>query len=693
MEQMNVISAITDIDLSEVMVNPALPTDVCEAAGELLKKGCYNADLLAISDEEGDTSLVIVPNWPTRKRLFRSAPSEILSPDAERRLISRNIAKGLADEAHPFTKSVNDFGGAHPCTVCGSVLEKSMCEPLDKAIGFPFTFAMSPVSPDENDIVEDESSEDSTTDGAVQVKLDPATVAAILQAVQAANGDEDSSSSSTSSSSSSSSEMDGESSSSSSSVDDSDILGENWKDGLDPWQVQLAESLDEMVEDMGRVPTTDASYTDVSPYAGQNCGTCIAMGESGCDWVAVSCSPEGWCKFNVTPVLLRAAGENEQYYKARKAASPDEQKAAPEVSPEKQDTSEDTSDESTSSGGQDLAQGEIEKGGPGSGPQPGHAFYGNQYQAGSGGGGGADNWGDKNNSEKALADVKAADYLTVWSDGPMTDTAAKVMEAESRHPDMEAAYQGKETMSNDERSADAIPKWLVNQATPRDLDILTDHNFHSSVRYIQSQRPDLVAKSVGEIQKDSPTVEGVHVDGVIGAVGVLPKFVPVELDIIEEQQPEVLVAAKSAEIPGTIQKSDEKRYTLGPWYVPNQKDAHGEWTDPEELQKALWGYVESGDRDIRLQHNVNVVAGKWVEAMMWPHAVEVPMLKADTQEIVKTTFPAGTAFLGVQWEPWAWELVKKGEIRGFSIGGTGSPIEVDLPSEFDDPNHFPLFGK
>jgi hypothetical protein len=341
-------------------------------------------------------------------------------------------------------------------------------------------------------------------------------------------------------------------------------LGEDWKDGLDPWQVQLAESLDQMVEDMGRVPTTDASYVDASPYAGQNCGTCIASGETGCDWVAISCTPEGWCKFNVTPVLIRASGENAQYYKARKAVDLSPQPAAPMVAPEQDDSSEDTSDESTSSGGQDLASGKIKKEGEAAAPAP------------------------------------------------------------------------------------------VNSG---------------------------------------PTVEGVHVDSIIGSVGVLPKFVPVDLDIIDEEEPEVLVAAKSAEIPGTIQKNAEQRYTLGPWYVPNQKDAHGEWTDPEELQKALWGYVENGDRDIRLQHNVNIVAGKWVEAMMWPHAVEVPMLKADTNEIVKTTFPAGTAFLGVQWEPWAWELVKKGEIRGFSIGGTGSPIEVDLPTEFDDPDHFSAFGK
>jgi len=125
----------------------------------------------------------------------------------------------------------------------------------------------------------------------------------------------------------------------------------------------------------------------------------------------------------------------------------------------------------------------------------------------------------------------------------------------------------------------------------------------------------------------------------------------------------------------------DSRYTLGPWYVPGQLDAHGEWTDTEELQKAMWDYVKSGDRDIRLQHNVDVVAGEWVEAMTWPYTVEIPMFKADTNVTENVTFPAGTAFLGVQWKPWAWELVKSGKVRGFSIGGTGAGIEVDLPAE------------
>jgi hypothetical protein len=127
-------------------------------------------------------------------------------------------------------------------------------------------------------------------------------------------------------------------------------------------------------------------------------------------------------------------------------------------------------------------------------------------------------------------------------------------------------------------------------------------------------------------------------------------------------------------------KADEKRFTLGPWYIPDRADAHGEWTDPEELQKALWNYVKSGDRRIRLQHNKNVVAGEWVETMTWPYPVTVPITKADGS-MGEHTYPTGTVFMGVQWEPWAWEMVKAGKLTGYSIGGKAERILVDLPEE------------
>jgi hypothetical protein len=127
----------------------------------------------------------------------------------------------------------------------------------------------------------------------------------------------------------------------------------------------------------------------------------------------------------------------------------------------------------------------------------------------------------------------------------------------------------------------------------------------------------------------------------------------------------------------TLDVMEEQKFTLAPWYIPNKYDAHDEWTDPEELQKALWDYVKSGDRAIRLQHNTEVVAGEWVEAMTMPFPVNVPMRKSDGR-IEQVEYPSGTVFLGVKWDDWAWDMVKNGEITGYSIGGSAERLEVGL---------------
>jgi hypothetical protein len=135
----------------------------------------------------------------------------------------------------------------------------------------------------------------------------------------------------------------------------------------------------------------------------------------------------------------------------------------------------------------------------------------------------------------------------------------------------------------------------------------------------------------------------------------------------------------------TLDTMEEQKFTLAPWYIPNKYDAHDEWTDPDELQKALWDYVASGDRAIRLQHNTDIVAGEWVEAMTMPFPVTMPMRKADGR-IDHVEYPAGTVFLGVRWDDWAWDMVKKGEITGYSIGGSAERLEVGLadPTELGD---------
>lgn len=130
-----------------------------------------------------------------------------------------------------------------------------------------------------------------------------------------------------------------------------------------------------------------------------------------------------------------------------------------------------------------------------------------------------------------------------------------------------------------------------------------------------------------------------------------------------------------------VMKADEKRYTQGPVYMPEQYDAHGEWTTADELQKALWDYVrETGaDRKVYLQHTARP-AGEWVEAFQWHFPVKATMTKSidGVAKAVAIDLPAGTTYLGVVWEPWAYEDVKKQKITGFSMGGWAKRLEIAL---------------
>ncbi|MGA0357195.1 MAG: XkdF-like putative serine protease domain-containing protein [Ilumatobacteraceae bacterium] len=120
----------------------------------------------------------------------------------------------------------------------------------------------------------------------------------------------------------------------------------------------------------------------------------------------------------------------------------------------------------------------------------------------------------------------------------------------------------------------------------------------------------------------------------------------------------------------------EERYTLGPVYVPGRLDGHGEFIDADTLQKAIWDWVRSGDRTIFLQHSEKA-AGEMVEILTWPMPIQTA-LSLPGEEIRKVEFPAETPFMGVVWESWAWDLVKAGQLRGYSIGGKARRVEADL---------------
>lgn len=169
----------------------------------------------------------------------------------------------------------------------------------------------------------------------------------------------------------------------------------------------------------------------------------------------------------------------------------------------------------------------------------------------------------------------------------------------------------------------------------------------------------------------TPAVKEAHdliEDEIEGAFGLAQPY-----QLTEDQK---LAMAESLGT-GFVSKALEYRYTLGPAYVPNREDAHGEWADEETLQKAMWDWVRKGDRTIYLQHS-DKPAGEMVELLTWPFVIEAE-LNVPNQGVTKYQFPANTPFLGVIWEPWAFDLVKDGQLRGYSIGGSAKRIEADLP--------------
>lgn len=146
-------------------------------------------------------------------------------------------------------------------------------------------------------------------------------------------------------------------------------------------------------------------------------------------------------------------------------------------------------------------------------------------------------------------------------------------------------------------------------------------------------------------------------------------------------QDEPVAEAKSLGKARFVRKADEQRFTLGPLYVPDFMDAHGEWTDAEELQTAVWGWVRSGDRRIFLQHDTDAEAGEWVEVMTMPQAWTVNMMDAAGNSIGEVTYPPNTVFLGVIWNEDVWPDVKAGNIRGYSIGGFSDRMYAEIPDD------------
>lgn len=134
----------------------------------------------------------------------------------------------------------------------------------------------------------------------------------------------------------------------------------------------------------------------------------------------------------------------------------------------------------------------------------------------------------------------------------------------------------------------------------------------------------------------------------------------------------------------TIKADEEKRYTFGVVYRATndpespELDAHDEYLTADDLQQSLWEYVRDGNRAIYLQHgHVRGIgfkrAGEWVEITSWPFEVEAEFTLPNGEKR-SDTVPAGSVWMGVIWDRWAWPHVKAARIRGFSFGGVAHRV-------------------
>jgi len=130
--------------------------------------------------------------------------------------------------------------------------------------------------------------------------------------------------------------------------------------------------------------------------------------------------------------------------------------------------------------------------------------------------------------------------------------------------------------------------------------------------------------------------------------------------LAEEEKP--VEVSKSIYIPLT-KASNEEQTVTGVVLQPNVVDAHGDIMSAEVIRKAAHNFLESYNKATKLglQHKNFKKQFQLLESYIAPHGLTLgnQMVGAGAWIIVVKVLDSGI-----------WDKVKKGQITGFSIGGT-----------------------
>lgn len=162
---------------------------------------------------------------------------------------------------------------------------------------------------------------------------------------------------------------------------------------------------------------------------------------------------------------------------------------------------------------------------------------------------------------------------------------------------------------------------------------------------------------------------------------------------------------------GFIQKSDERKYTLGIVYEPDVVDSQGDFAKADEIEKAAWKFmkrlqcqakltksvvgvfkqfvegVKKGDANIDITDVLDAIKKEDASGLGFQHAtwnseeneigdiVESYIAPCD-MTLGDQVITKGTWMMGVVWNDTYWAKVQKGEMTGYSMGGTGKRIDT-----------------
>lgn len=207
----------------------------------------------------------------------------------------------------------------------------------------------------------------------------------------------------------------------------------------------------------------------------------------------------------------------------------------------------------------------------------------------------------------------------------------------------------------------------------------------SAFAYIEpGGQKDSDGKTVPRKLRHFPIQDAEHVRAALSRIAQNAKF-------SEQAAPKVQAAAKKLGLDVSkadvqlervvpLWKDDSKQIVYGVALTPGLRDSQGDIVEPEDIEKAAHAYLVNY-RKHDVQH-AEVVTGADGQAIA--ETVE-SFIAPQTMDIAGQKVLKGSWVLGVHInDPDTWQKVQKGELTGFSIGGSGERLP-DEPGTLANP--------